>query len=854
MDDSISSHSSTHDQGKPMLLLEVIESKADKTTPYKLRLIPETVEYLLGAQPDRFIAPVTICGPYRSGKSFLLNQLLSRTNEGFNVGSTTQACTKGVWLWSSPLELDLNVGKDTDLPTDLFFLDCEGLGSLERDSSLDNLLLTISLFTSTILIYNTVGALEERRIEELAALTALVDRISRKNEEVGMDIRKDLPQLFWILRDFTLDLEADTPQDYLEKCLSELPPDNIQNERGLAELKQKNKVRKAIRTYFPKRTCHTFQRPVLGSEQALQKIESDEAIRPEFKKDVQYLLKSILQATLPKTSSGTFLTTKLYFSLLEEVVNCLNSGETPMPGESIERLLAAEAQEKTRRIVGRVVQALDSVKEQFPISDLTLCLKYTDILLRHLDILREEISQIASKEIYSNYVKLFVTGCQEKFHELVQVNKGLRTGKTSQAIKDFEMVLPTTLEKSSALTDALGPVQALHAAFFTPEQDGSLDWARVADYTVNSLLTELARVDHRSGEAFVTKQEELKSEIALLQEKERVQNERIAQLDEFLAQVRKEKERSKEFQNTLENTHRDREIDALKTEIKLMKDKNDRLNEKFQAEKANESQLKQRIAQLEGKAVEAGEKVLANESEMLKIVDQLKNMRTEVQPGGSQTSEEITSELLGLVQKLVLGVEKLTTEVRISSNRKISVLEERLALREREIQELEEQRANAYRAIRDQYTRKLQESAAANTKILESLQQARTSQMEQMRSYQAQLQDKRTLESEVKRLKEREVQWLAREQEMIRERDLSKQNGQLSEASLIDMTQSLEKIMQDKALEQAELVDIIATVVMYGKGQLKGNEKQLIGLIQNKFTQDKIAKLKPFFEANKLKI
>lgn len=730
MDDSISSHSSTNDQGKPMLLLEVIESKGDKTAPYKLRLVPETVEYLLGAQPDRFIAPVTICGPYRSGKSFLLNQLLSRTNEGFGVGSSTQACTKGVWLWSAPLELDLNVGKDTELPTDLFFLDCEGLGSLERDSSLDNLLLTISLFASTILIYNTVGALEERRIEELAALTALVDRISKKNEEVGMDIRKDLPQLFWILRDFTLDLETDTPQDYLEKCLSELPPDNIQNERGLAELKQKNKVRKAVRTYFPKRTCHTFQRPVLGSEQALQKIESDEMVRPEFKKDVQYLLKSILQATLPKTSSGTFLTTKLYLSLLQEVVTCLNSGETPMPGESIERLLAAEAQDKTRRIVGRVVQALDSIKEQFPISDLTLCLKYTDILLRHLDILREEISQIASKEIYSNYVKLFVTGCQEKFHDLVQVNKTLRTEKTSQAIKDFEKVLPTTLEKSNALSDAIGPVQALHTAFFTPEQDGSLDWARVADYTANSLLAELTRVDHRAIQAFQTKQEELKGEISLLQEKERIQNERIAQLDEFLSQVQKEKEKSKEFQNTLESSHRDREIDALKTEIKLMKDKNDRLNEKLQAEKANESQLKQRIAELEGKAVEAGEKVLANESEMLKVVDQLRNMRADVQTGSPQTSEEITAELLGLVQKLVLGVEKLTTEVRISSNRKISVLEERLALREREIQELEEQRANAYRAIREEYTRKLQESAAANTKVLESLQQARTTQME----------------------------------------------------------------------------------------------------------------------------
>src|SRR3990167_7687497 len=785
MDDSISSHSSNTDPGKPMLLLEVVESKADASSPYKLRLVPETVEYLLESRPDRFIAPVTICGPYRSGKSFLVNQLLSRTNDGFNVGSTTRACTKGIWIWSSPLELDLSVGKDTDIPTDLFFLDCEGLGSLERDSSLDNLLLTISLFTSTILIYNSVGALEERRIEELAALTALVDRISRKNEEVGMDIRKDLPQLFWILRDFTLDLETDTPQDYLEKCLADLPPDNIQNERGLAELKQKNKVRKAIRTYFTKRTCHTFQRPVLGSEQALQKIESDEAVRPEFKKDVQYLLKSILQATLPKTSAGTFLTTKLYLSLLSEVVTCLNSGDIPLPGESIERLLAAEAQEKTRRIVGRVVQTLDAMKEQFPMSDLTLSLRYTDSLIRHLDILREEISQIASKEIYSNYVKLFVTGCQEKFHELVQSNKKLRSEKTSQSIKDFEKVLPATLQKSRTLSDTIGPLQALHAAYFTPEQEGSFDWARVADYTSTTLLSELLSVDNRAQESFRTVEEQLRGEISLLKEKERIQTERITQLDEFLASLQREKERNKEFQNTLETAHKDKDIDALKTEIKLLKDKNERLNEKLQAEKDNESLLKQRIADLETKAVEAGEKVIANQSEMLKVVDQLRNIKTDVQPGATGTSEEITSELLGLVQKLVVGVEKLTTEVRISSNRKISVLEERLALREKEIQELEEQRANAYRAIREEYTRKLQETAAANTKILESLQQARTGQMEQMRAYQAQLQDKRSLESEVRRYKEREAQWMAREQEMIRERDLTKQNVALSETSLI---------------------------------------------------------------------
>jgi Guanylate-binding protein, N-terminal domain len=145
-------------EGKPLLLIEIVDDPTDKRMPHKLRLNAQAVAALAGST-DRYVraahqvAPVTVCGPYRSGKSFLLNQLIQKLN-GFEVGSTTRACTKGVWIWSSPLDLQLKVG-DELVPTDMYFLDCEGTSSLERNASIDSLLLTISVFLSSVLIYNT---------------------------------------------------------------------------------------------------------------------------------------------------------------------------------------------------------------------------------------------------------------------------------------------------------------------------------------------------------------------------------------------------------------------------------------------------------------------------------------------------------------------------------------------------------------------------------------------------------------------------------------------------------------------------------------------------------------------------
>ena len=48
-----------------------------------------------------------ITGLRRSGKSFLANLMMDKMS-GFRIGSTINACTKGLWVWGKPIELAEN--------------------------------------------------------------------------------------------------------------------------------------------------------------------------------------------------------------------------------------------------------------------------------------------------------------------------------------------------------------------------------------------------------------------------------------------------------------------------------------------------------------------------------------------------------------------------------------------------------------------------------------------------------------------------------------------------------------------------------------------------------------------------
>lgn len=54
------------------------------------------------------IGVVAVCGRARTGKSFILNQLLGQST-GFRLAHSHRPCTKGLWIWSKPIR---RVGPD----------------------------------------------------------------------------------------------------------------------------------------------------------------------------------------------------------------------------------------------------------------------------------------------------------------------------------------------------------------------------------------------------------------------------------------------------------------------------------------------------------------------------------------------------------------------------------------------------------------------------------------------------------------------------------------------------------------------------------------------------------------------
>ena len=76
------------------------------------------------------MAPIIICGPYRTGKSFLANQILQRSR-GFKIGNSTNPCTTGIWVWEEPIETTV-MTENSEKKVKCLILDCEGANSISK--------------------------------------------------------------------------------------------------------------------------------------------------------------------------------------------------------------------------------------------------------------------------------------------------------------------------------------------------------------------------------------------------------------------------------------------------------------------------------------------------------------------------------------------------------------------------------------------------------------------------------------------------------------------------------------------------------------------------------------------------
>jgi hypothetical protein len=119
----------------------------DKTSGIEIKLVPETVGLLQGVSKP--VAVLSMCGPFRSGKSYFLSRVLG-AQETFQLGHTVAACTRGIWMASSVLECEEFV---------VILLDTEGIGAPDRMGSGSGMsqLLVLLMLTSSMLVYNSMN-------------------------------------------------------------------------------------------------------------------------------------------------------------------------------------------------------------------------------------------------------------------------------------------------------------------------------------------------------------------------------------------------------------------------------------------------------------------------------------------------------------------------------------------------------------------------------------------------------------------------------------------------------------------------------------------------------------------------
>ena len=156
-------------------------------------IINEDAKKLISRSENKQIGIVSLVGKYRTGKSFLLNRVLidKKNIKGFDVAPTIKPCTKGIWLWSSPLMVS-NKNSTGCFPA--FLIDTEGLGAYDEEINHDSKIFLISILISSLFIYNSFGTIDEVALNNLSLILNLSKSLKLRNNSNVLNSKERLLQ------------------------------------------------------------------------------------------------------------------------------------------------------------------------------------------------------------------------------------------------------------------------------------------------------------------------------------------------------------------------------------------------------------------------------------------------------------------------------------------------------------------------------------------------------------------------------------------------------------------------------------------------------------------------------------
>ncbi|CAG9321625.1 unnamed protein product [Blepharisma stoltei] len=331
---------------------------------------PDAIDFLKSL--DSPICVISVAGMYRTGKSYLLNRVLLNRKRGFGVGPTINPCTRGLWVWGTPIPGTTKDGK----PCTIVIIDSEGIGSIEEDSNHDTRIFSLAILLSSYFIYNSIGSIDENAIQNLSLVVNITKQIHIRSSQAQGEIldseayAKYFPSFLWVVRDFTLRLidsegRPISSREYLENALK--------LQKGISDMiEEKNRIRKLLTHFFRDIDCATLVRPT-EREEDLQRLDdmNPDQLRPEFVEQISELRNKVFAKVKPKMLNGKQLSGEMLLVFMQSYIDSMNSGCVPNIENAWNYICKAQnkrafedAAQTYERILGSASRKLPVMEEQ----------------------------------------------------------------------------------------------------------------------------------------------------------------------------------------------------------------------------------------------------------------------------------------------------------------------------------------------------------------------------------------------------------------------------------------------------------------------------------------------------------
>jgi len=130
--------------------------------------------------------------------------------------------TKGIWVWGTPIEVDIDGSK-----VSVLYLDTEGFESVGKSNVYDDRIFALATVLSSVLIYNLPETICEADISRLSFAVEIVEEFYGRFVETrvkGQDVAFEPAKLLWLIqRDF---LQGKSVQQMVDEALQRVPNNN----------------------------------------------------------------------------------------------------------------------------------------------------------------------------------------------------------------------------------------------------------------------------------------------------------------------------------------------------------------------------------------------------------------------------------------------------------------------------------------------------------------------------------------------------------------------------------------------------------------------------------------------------